>query len=91
MQFKKLPKLKKGVLIHFHDIFFPFEYPKEWVYEGRSWNEAYILRAFLQYNDAFKIRFYNSFFAKFHREKLLSDMPVCIKNTGASIWIEKVK
>ena len=37
--FDILPRLKKGVLIHVHDVFFPFEYPKEWVYEGRNWNE----------------------------------------------------
>lgn len=35
-----LPSLKKGVFIHFHDIFYPFEYPKEWLYEGRAWNHT---------------------------------------------------
>ena len=45
--FEVLPELKKGVIIHFHDIFFPFEYPKEWLYKGYYWNEAYILRSFL--------------------------------------------
>jgi Methyltransferase domain len=29
--FEILPRLKKGVLVHFHDIFFPFEYPKRWI------------------------------------------------------------
>ena len=46
--FKILPLLQSGVLIHIHDIMWPFEYPLEWIIEGRSWNEAYILRAFLQ-------------------------------------------
>src|SRR5207237_8125791 len=59
--FKILPLLNEGVLIHFHDIFYPFEYPVDWVYEGRSWNEAYLLRAFMQYNEAFEIQFFNSF------------------------------
>ncbi|MUG98649.1 class I SAM-dependent methyltransferase [Scytonema sp. UIC 10036] len=31
-----LPSLNSGVYIHFHDIFYPFEYPKEWIYEGRA-------------------------------------------------------
>ena len=26
-----LPQLKKGVIIHIHDIFFPYDYPKDWV------------------------------------------------------------
>ncbi len=37
--FSILPALAPGVYIHFHDIFYPFEYPKQWIYEGRSWNE----------------------------------------------------
>lgn len=48
--FEVLPNLQKGVLIHFHDIFYPFEYPKEWIYGRRNWNEDYFLRAFLMYN-----------------------------------------
>src|SRR5215467_5151994 len=48
--FKILPLLREGVHVHFHDIFYPFEYPLDWVYEGRGWNEAYLVRAFLQYN-----------------------------------------
>src|SRR5690606_1842332 len=59
--FEILPRLASGVYIHFHDIFFPFEYPKAWVYEGRAWNEAYILRAFLQYNNAFSVVLMNTF------------------------------
>ena len=35
--FEILPILKKGVLIHFHDIFYPFEYPKEWAFKGFNW------------------------------------------------------
>jgi len=53
--FKVLPQLKPGVLIHFHDIFFPFEYPLTWIRDGRAWNELYMLRAFLQYNTLFQI------------------------------------
>jgi len=36
--FEILPRLARGVYIHFHDVFYPFEYPKEWIYEGRAWN-----------------------------------------------------
>jgi len=59
--FKILPNVDSGVYIHFHDIFYPFEYPKEWIYKGAAWNEAYLLRAFLQYNAAFKIQFFNTY------------------------------
>jgi hypothetical protein len=42
-----LPRLNPGTLIHFHDVFDRFEYPPEWLREGRGWNEQYALRAFL--------------------------------------------
>jgi hypothetical protein len=58
MMFEVLPRLAPGVLVHFHDIFWPFEYPPEWIRLGRSWNEAYLLRAFLMFNDAFDIYFW---------------------------------
>jgi len=50
-----LPVLAQGVHIHFHDVFYPFEYPREWLFQGRAWNEQYMLRAFLEYNKDFKI------------------------------------
>jgi len=76
--------------IHFHDIFYPFEYPKEWIYEERAWNENYILRAFLQYNRAFKIIFCNTFLEHFYEQEFMSEMPLCMKNKGGSIWLKKI-
>ncbi|MEZ7891947.1 MAG: class I SAM-dependent methyltransferase [Candidatus Wallbacteria bacterium] len=89
--FEILPRLKKEVYIHFHDIFYPFEYPKQWVYNGTLWNEAYLLRAFLQYNDSFEVVFFNTCFEHFHKEKIARDMPICLKNTGGSIWLKKIR
>jgi predicted O-methyltransferase YrrM len=87
--FEILPALSSGVYIHFHDIFYPFEYPKKWVYSGIAWNEDYILRAFLQYNNAFKIVFFNHFLAHFYEQKMRDEMPLCLKQAG-SIWIKKL-
>jgi predicted O-methyltransferase YrrM len=84
-----LPYIKSGVYIHFHDIFYPFEYPKDWIYEGRAWNEAYILKAFLQYNNSFDIVFFNTFLQMFYKDKFFNEMPLCMKNTGGSIWLKK--
>ena len=87
--FEILPKIQNGVLIHFHDILYPFEYPREWIYEGRAWNEAYLLRAFLQYNGSFQIVLMNTFLERFHRGYFEQAMPLCLKNPGGSIWIRK--
>jgi predicted O-methyltransferase YrrM len=88
--FQILPRLSHGVFIHFHDMFYPFEYPKDWLEEGRFWNEDYLLRAFLQYNSAFKIRLWNQFLGGYHPEKLRETMPLCLKNTGGSLWLQKI-
>ncbi len=56
--FEILPRLRKGVYIHFHDIFYPFIYPKAWIYEGRAYNEMYLLRAFLMNNENYKIQMF---------------------------------
>ncbi len=85
-----LPVLSKGVYVHFHDIFYPFEYPKEWTLDGRFWNEQYILRAFLQYNSQFKIVLFNTYLELFFREKLENRFPLIFKNTGGSLWIKKI-
>jgi hypothetical protein len=87
MLFELLPSLADGVFIHFHDILFPFEYPRKWVFEGRCWNEAYALRAFLQYNSRFRIRFWNSYIARLSAS---GDGARFAQTPGSSIWLEKV-
>jgi len=88
--FEILPRLKPGVHIHIHDIFFPFEYPKEWIYDGRAWNELYMLRTFLQFNNAFNVVLMNTFMEFFHEPFFKEKMPLCLKDRGGSIWIKRV-
>lgn len=53
--FKILPALKKGVIIHFHDILLPAEYIRKWLLNDNFfWNEQYVFCAFMMYNDDFK-------------------------------------
>ena len=89
IMFEILPSINSGVYIHFHDIFYPFEYPKEWIYGGKAWNEAYLLRAFLQYNNIFKIQLFITFLTQFHIEEFL-EMSECMKNLGGNFWIKKI-
>jgi len=53
--FEVLPRLAPGVLVHVHDIHWPFEYTEGWLRQGNAWNEAYLIRAFLQFNAAFRV------------------------------------
>lgn len=88
--FEVLPLLNPGVFVHFHDIFYPFEYPAEWILNGRHWNEAYFLRAFLAYNSAWKVHFFVSYasirFQAFIRER----MPRSSANPGGSLYLSRV-
>lgn len=90
LMFKVLPQLPVGVFVHFHDVFYPFEYPGEWLLEGRYWNENYFLRSFLAYNTEWEIYFFNTYVAKFFNQFLAEKMPLCLKNTGGSIYLQRV-
>jgi predicted O-methyltransferase YrrM len=85
-----LPVLAHGVYIHFHDVFYPFEYPKEWLLKDIAWNEQYLLRAFLEYNNNFKIVLFNTYLESIHETKIRSRFPLLYKNTGGSIWLKKL-
>lgn len=85
-----LPRLKPGVLIHFHDIVYPHSLPVEWVREGRAWNESLFLRAFLMGNPDFQVRAFNSFAAKAFPDLFEKQSPRFLSTNGGSIWIEKV-
>lgn len=53
---KVLPRVPAGVYVHFHDIFLPYEYPRDWVMQRRrAWAEQYLLHAFLAFNPTFEI------------------------------------
>ena len=90
--FEVLPRLAPGVLVHFHDVFLPLEYLKQWVLvENRSWNEQYLLRALLLGGNAYEVVF-GSMYA-FHRYRALViaalNRPDGAGWGGGSFWIRK--
>jgi predicted O-methyltransferase YrrM len=87
--FEVLPRLAPGVLVHFHDVFFPFEYPRDWLAQGRYWNEIYFLRAFLSFNSDWEICFFNSYVQHAFSEHLQERMPLCLRNPGGSLYIRR--
>jgi hypothetical protein len=90
--FEILPKLKPGVFIHFHDIFWPFEYPVDWIFKDkRSWNEIYGIRAFLMYNNTFQIEFFNDYFVRNFPQLVKQDYPALLNSPGGSLWLRKIK
>jgi Methyltransferase domain len=84
-----LPVVPKGVYIHIHDIFWPFEYPKDWVYEGRAWSEAYLLHAFLLFNPSFEIVLFNDWLMHMHHGLLEREVPAMAPGAGAALWLHR--
>jgi len=86
-----LPRLSPGVLVHFHDIFLPYEYPRPWIQDLRYfWNEQYLVQAFLAFNDQFQVLISNSLLSTEHGERVFGMAPGMPKQGGASLWIQRV-
>lgn len=85
-----LPRLKPGVIVHFHDIFYPFSIPASWIREGRAWNESLFLRAFLMGNPQFKVMAFNSYAGNSFPEVFRERFPAFLSDAGGSIWIRKI-
>ena len=86
--FEILPRLASGVRVHFHDVFYPFEYPRDWVFEGRAWNEIYLLRALLSYSTRYRVVLWPSMLATLHPDQLTAALPLAMPYGGGSIWLE---
>ena len=83
-----LPRLASGVWVHVHDIFFPHDYPAEWLIERRmALNEQYLLEAFLSFNKQFQVTLANYWLCLDHVNEATCLWP----NTGASsLWMKRV-
>ena len=54
--FEIVPKLKKGTIVHVHDIFTPKDYPEAWLIEqNKFWNEQYLVEAIMMNKDKYEI------------------------------------
>jgi predicted O-methyltransferase YrrM len=96
LAFEILPRLKEGVLVHIHDIFWPFEYPKSWLEAGRAWNEAYFIRSYLQNNRSYEILFFNSLMELHHPDVMRDYLPLVFERpsdpmtaSSSSLWLRK--
>jgi len=92
MVFRVLPRLAKGVLIHFHDVFWPREYPKQWVFERlQTWNEQYVVQGLLMNSGAYRVVIANGMLDAVRGAEVESLYGGVQKPGGGSVWIEKMK
>ena len=87
-----LPILKKGVVVHIHDVFTPRDYPSAWVVDKvRFWNEQYLMEALLCCNPHWKIIGAVNFLFHEHYEQLRAACPFLTRDREpSSFYIEKV-
>jgi hypothetical protein len=91
MLFEVMPRLADGVWVHFHDIFWPGDYPAPWLLdEGLSWNEQYVLQAFLMHNEAWRVRLAVLLLRSARKQALAGMSDPRWPYFGASVWLEKV-
>lgn len=91
-----LPRLKPGVIIHFHDINLPMAPPKVYYTNPAFrvfWTEEFLLQAFLTYNEKFKILLALNWIQTDHMDKFCAAFPrfdlATNWATSGSFWIQK--
>lgn len=86
-----IPSVAPGVLIHFHDIFLPEEYPREWVTE-RHWffNEQYFLSSFMSFNPEFEVVWASRYMQLNHPE-VVGPLIERVRGAtvGSSFWVRR--
>jgi predicted O-methyltransferase YrrM len=91
-----VPRLRPGVLVHVHDIFFPEEYPRYWIMERHYfWNEQYLLQAFLAFNNSFETIWCGRYMHLMRPDVLQRAFPTYPRHTGpqfpSSFWMRRVR
>jgi predicted O-methyltransferase YrrM len=85
-----LPRLRPGVIVHFHDIFLPFEYPREFFERGTYLSEQYLLHAFLIDNPSYTILLAVQALCREHAAHLTKAIPSLAadrENYPSAFWL----
>lgn len=101
-----LPRLRKGVLVHFHDIDFPYDYPRDLLQTFLPNNETSLVRAFLCFNERFEIlyclshlhyerperlkKIFPEYRPQSDRDGLRDDRAGAARHFPSSLWIRAV-
>ena len=77
------------MIVHFHDIFYPFEYLDDWLQMGRYWNECYFLHAYLQGNNEWEILLFNDYINRQFGDWIAEHMLLFRESFGSSRYMLK--
>ncbi|SDD78055.1 class I SAM-dependent methyltransferase [Ruegeria marina] len=82
-----IPALAPGVVIHVHDVFLPYEYPKRFFYDCPSWAEQYVLHALIQ-TGGYEI-LWPGYYLQRARPDVVEALPFLGQGRAQSFWIRK--
>lgn len=82
-----IPALAPGVVIHVHDVFLPYEYPKRFFYDCPGWGEQYLLHALLQ-SGGFEI-LWPGYYLQMERPDAVEALPFLGQGRAQSFWMRK--
>lgn len=90
-----LPRLRPGVWVHVHDIFFPADYPARWLIDQRrAFTEQYLLEAFLTFNRQFSVRAASHWLRQEHADATVRLCSPSLQLPGdhgaSSFWMQKI-
>ncbi|KAI8114409.1 hypothetical protein M9434_002533 [Picochlorum sp. BPE23] len=85
-----LPNLCPGVIVHVHDVFLPYEYPKAWITKHRFWNEQYFLHALMANSKKYKVIMPTAYMNMHFRPQVQGMLSRNIDGIPGSFWIESV-
>ena len=89
-----IPKLKKGVIVHIHDIYLPYDYPQ--IMCDRFYNEQYLLACFLLASENYLYIILPNYFVSEDKELAAVISPMWehknlegVEQHGGSFWMVK--
>ncbi len=90
-----LPTLAAGVIVHIHDFFRPYEYPRRfYVTDAHYWQEHYVVQAFLAFNPEFEVLIANNALTRSHPHEVAAIIPGADaapgEAPGSALWIRRV-
>jgi hypothetical protein len=85
-----LPLLKPGVIVHIHDIFLPYEYPRLFFADyALYWAEQYLLQAFLSFNSSFEVLCAVHALGRDQTARMAAAGVLTPGEIGSSFWIRR--
>lgn len=80
-----VPKLRPGVLVHIHDVFLPYDYPRSWVEEW-SWDEQYLVQALLQFDTRLEV-LWPGYYVHKCRPDVAAKLDLSQRGQPQSLWL----